>query len=182
MSCRAYRLSSWSLHDFCLPWLILSIQRIRVCPRGRVFCWVHCGQRCAVPGPSRATAGPGKTLPRVLSHPPHSVCLEIETPKASRGRKRGERCSLTIRLEVWGASNSSPSGVPENGFYAYFRSERSHLEHHLQHFWATAGPPKRPGPGKTFPPFPPSRRACSVLPSVIFFTVRVHTSLVEIVL
>ena len=34
--------------------------------------------------------------------PSHSVCLEIETP--SRGRKRGERCPLTIRLGVRGAS------------------------------------------------------------------------------
>ena len=28
-----------------------------------------------------------------------------------------------------------PGGAPaENGFYAYFRSERSHLEHHFQYF------------------------------------------------
>jgi len=73
-------------------------------------------------------------------HPgPHFVCLEIETPKASRGRKRGERCPLTIRLCVRGSIVSSPIGVrigapAENGFYAYFRSKRSHLEHHLQYF------------------------------------------------
>ena len=41
-------------------------------------------------GPSRATAGPGKTLSRgPIISPPHSVWLEIEMPKASRGRKRG---------------------------------------------------------------------------------------------
>jgi len=89
-------------------------------------------------GPSRATAGPGKTLSRAPIAPsPHSVCLEIETPRASRGRKRGEWCPLTIRLGVWESVVSSPSGVrgAENGFfYAYFRSERSHLEHHFQYF------------------------------------------------
>jgi len=41
-------------------------------------------------GPSRATAGPGKTRSRGTITPPHSVCLEIETQKVSRGMKRGE--------------------------------------------------------------------------------------------
>ena len=107
-------------------------------------------------------AGP-ITLP-----PPHSVCLEIDTSKASRGGEvgRGERCPLTIRLGVRGSVVSSPRGVRggapnENGFYAYFRSERSHLEHNFQYFWATAGPPNVAGPGKTFPPFLPSQRACT---------------------
>ena len=49
-------------------------------------------------GPSRATAGPGKHHRGALSPPPHSVCLVIETPKASKGMKRGEGCPLTIRL------------------------------------------------------------------------------------
>ena len=79
------------------------------------------------PSPSSATAGPGKTL-SWGPITPHSVCLEIETPKASRGRKRGEGCPLTIRLRVRGSVVISPS---ENGFYAYFWSERSHLEHHF---------------------------------------------------
>ena len=52
--------------------------------------------------------GPGKHYPGTLS--PHSACLEIETPKASRGRKRGEGCPLTIRLEVRGRFLSSPAG------------------------------------------------------------------------
>jgi len=69
----------------------------------------------------------------------HSVCLEIETPKALRGRKRGEKCPLTIRLGVRGRAVSSPSGVgggapAKNGYDAYLRSERSHLEHHFQYF------------------------------------------------
>ena len=92
-------------------------------------------------------------------------CLEIETPKASsasRGRKRGEGCPLTIRLGVRWSVVSFPSvvrgGAPaENRFYAYFRSERSQLEHHFQYVWATAPPPNIAGPGKTSPP--PSRRA-----------------------
>jgi len=70
----------------------------------------------------------------------------------------------TIRLRVRGSVVSSPSGVrgrapAENGFYAYFRSERSHLEHHIQYFWVTAGLPKCRGARENFPPFPPSRRA-----------------------
>jgi len=46
-------------------------------------------------------------------------------------------------------------GRAENGFYAYFRSERSHLEHHFQYFWATAGPPKHRGARENFPPHRP---------------------------
>ena len=95
--------------------------------------------------------------------PPHFVCLEIETPKASRGRKRGGGgvpSRLTIRLGIRGSVVNSPSGVrggapAENRFYAYFRSERSYLEHHFQYFRATAGPRNVAGPGKTFPLFPP---------------------------
>jgi len=52
-----------------------------------------------VTGPSRATAGPGKTLSRGPVTPPPLLCLEI----ASRGRKRGERCPLTTRLGVRGS-------------------------------------------------------------------------------
>ena len=85
-----------------------------------------------------------------------SVCAEIKTPKTSRGRKRGEGCPLTIRVGVWGRLRRSPSGVrveapAENGFYAYLRSERSHLGNPFQYFWTMAGPPKRRGPWKTFP-------------------------------
>ena len=111
-------------------------------------------------GPLRATAGPAKHYRRALSPPP--FCMSWD-----RGRKCGERCPLTIRRGVWGSVVSSPSvvrGSPaENGFYAYFRSERSHLEHNFQYFWSTAGPPNVAGPGKTFPPFPPSRRAWYML-------------------
>jgi len=101
--------------------------------------------------------GPGKHYRGALSPSPDSVCLEIETSKASRGRKLGEGCPLTTRLEVRGSVVSSPSGVRggarvENGFYAHFRSEISHLEHHFQHFerrWAphtSRGPRKLPLP------------------------------------
>jgi len=108
-------------------------------------------------GPSRATAGPGKTIAGPY-HPPHSVCLEIETPKASSGTKRGERCPLTIQLGVRESVVSSPEGVRgaagRKWILCIFMSKRSHLEHHFQYFWATAGPPNVAGPGKTFP-FPP---------------------------
>jgi len=116
------------------------------------------------PGPSRATAGPGKTLRGALSPPPYSVCLEIENrdaANASRGRKRGERCPLTIRLGVrWDHRKLTQHGCrggaqAKNGFYAYFRSEKSHLEHNFQYFWPTAGAPKRCGARENFLPFPP---------------------------
>ena len=118
--------------------------------------------------------GPGKHHRGALSPLPHSVCLEIE--KASRGRKRVERCPLTIRLGVRGSVVSSPSGVrgrapAENGFYAYFRSERSHLEHQFKYFWATAGPPKRHGARENFPPFPPSLDGPGTMSSYNLFTV-----------
>ena len=38
--------------------------------------------------------------------------------------------------------------------YAYFWSERSHLEHHFQYFERRRAPPNVAGPGKTFPPSP----------------------------
>ena len=55
-----------------------------------------------------------------------------------------------------GSITSSPSGVQgraptENGFYVYLRSERSHLEHPVQYFWAVAGLPKCPGARENFP-------------------------------
>ena len=70
-------------------------------------------------------------------------CAEIETP----GRRHGEGCPLTIR-GVWGSVVNSLRGVwggapIQNGFYAYLRSERSHLEHFFQYFWAMAGPKRR---------------------------------------
>jgi len=56
--------------------------------------------------------GPGKHYRRALSPPPpHSVCLELETP-ASRGRKRGERCPLTIRLGGSGERRKLPQRGP----------------------------------------------------------------------
>ena len=55
-----------------------------------------------------------------------------------------------------GSIVSSPSvvwgGAPaESGFYAYLRSERNHLEHSSQYFWAMAGPPKCHGARENFP-------------------------------
>ena len=75
--------------------------------------------------------GPGNHYCGALSQP-YSVCADSEIEKD----KRGERCPLTIRLEVWGSIVSCPGGVrgsAENGFYAYFRSERNHLEHPFQY-------------------------------------------------
>ena len=51
-------------------------------------------------------------------------------PYTPRSKKHGEGCPLTIRLWVWGSVLSSSSGIwggapADNGFYAYFRSERT---------------------------------------------------------
>ena len=102
--------------------------------------------------------GPGKHYRGALS-PPFCMSWDREAEGVEReetwgevsthhpNRGLGERRKLSQRGPGW-----SPA---ENGFYAYFRSERSHLEHHFQYFWATAGPPNVAGPGNTFPPFPP---------------------------
>jgi len=108
------------------------------------------GQEQARREPQR---GPGKHYRGALS-PPILYVL--------RSRKRGEGCPLTIRLRVRGSVVSSPSGVrgratAENGFYAYFWSQRSHLEHHFQYYW-DGGPPKCCGAWENSPP---SQRAWS---------------------
>jgi len=118
-------------------------------------------KRCR-PVESRS-GGPGNHYCGALSQL-HSVCAEIETPKASRGRKHGEGCPLTIRMGVWRSAVSSPGGVrggapAENGFYA-FEVRKKPSGTPFQYFWAMAGPPKVAGPGETFP-LPLPRRAWS---------------------
>jgi len=104
-------------------------------------------------GPSRATVGPRKTLLQgpITHHPPHYVCLEIETPKASRGRKREERCPLTIRLGV---------RRPKMDFMHILGQKEATWNIILSIFEQRRGSPNVAGPGKTFPPFSPCRRAC----------------------
>ena len=111
------------------------------------------------PGPSRATAGPGKTLSRGPINPSFCMSWDRDAKGVEREETWGE-VSPYHPTRGSGSVVSSPSGVrggapAENGFYAYFRSERSHLEHHFQYLWATAGPPKRRGARENFPPFPP---------------------------
>jgi len=98
---------------------------------------------CLIPQARREPQrGPGNHYREALLRPPpyHNLILAtIETPKASRGKKRGQSCPLTIRLGVWGNVVSCTSGVlgeasAENGFYAYLMSEISHLEHPFQYF------------------------------------------------
>ena len=97
--------------------------------------------------------GPGKYYRRAPVTPlPHSVCLEIENPKVSRGRKHGERCPLTIQLGVRGSVISSPSGAPaENGFYAYFTSEKKPPGTPFSVFVSDCGAPKRRGARENSP-------------------------------
>jgi len=100
-------------------------------------------------------------------HPPPPI-LHVLRSRHRRRREGGNvgrlgEVSPHHQTRVRGSAVSSHNGLrgrapAENGFYAYFRSERNNLEHHFQYFWATAGPPNVAGPGKTFPPLPPSRR------------------------
>ena len=101
-------------------------------------------------------------------HPPHSVGLEIETLKVLRGRKRGERCPLTIRLGVRGSVVSSPSRVRGR---APAENDFMHILGQKEAIWNTIfsrpiferrRAPKRREARENFPPFPPSRRACTV--------------------
>ena len=114
-------------------------------------------------GPLRATTGPGKPFSRgPIAISIHARCWEqgVEREETWGGvsphhttRGLGEHRKLFQR----GPGRSRA----ENGFYAYLRSVRSHLEHPFQYFWAMAGPRKVAGPGKTFLPSPlSSRRAC----------------------
>ena len=59
------------------------------------------------------------------------------------------------RESVVSASSGVRGRAPvENGFYAYFRSERSHLEHHFSVFLKDGGAPKRRGARENIPPSP----------------------------
>ena len=95
--------------------------------------------------------GPGNHYHGALSQP-YSVCAEIEEEtwglvSPHRPRGLGEHHKLPQR-----GLRRSPA---ENGFYAYLRSERSHLEHPFRYFWAMEGPPKYCGARENFHPSPP---------------------------
>ena len=97
---------------------------------------LHC-INCLYEARREPQRGPGKHYRGALS-PPFCMSRDRDAEGVER-EERGERCSLTIRLGVRGSVVGSPSGVrgaapAENGFYAYFRSERSHLGHHFQYF------------------------------------------------
>ena len=117
----------------------------------------HCGAR------ENIIAGP---------YPPsqHSVCRDWDAEGVEREETWGEvsphhptRGSGERRKLPQRGPGRSPA---ENGFYAYFRPERSHLEHHFQYFHRRRGPPNVTGPGngKTPAHFPPCRRACISAP------------------
>jgi len=80
-------------------------------------------------GPSRATAGPGKHYHGVLSPPP--PILYVLRSRRRRRREGGNMVQVSVVSSPSGVQGGAPA---ENGFYAYFRSERSHLEHHFQYF------------------------------------------------
>ena len=83
--------------------------------------------------------GPGKHYHGVL--PPASPILYVLRSRHQRRQEGGNVGKGVPHHPTRGSGSvaSSPSGVrgkarAENGFYAYFRSERSHLEHHFQYF------------------------------------------------
>ena len=87
--------------------------------------------------------------------------------RSRRGRKRGERCSLTIRLGVRGSVVSSPSGVAE----PRPKMDSMHILGQKEAIWNTIfsiferrlpPPPNVAGPGKT-PPLDGSATKCQQL-------------------
>jgi len=81
------------------------------------------------------------TIPTMSARPVESHRGAQETLIVGRrGGNMGRGVTLlTIPLGVWGSVIRSPSrvqgGAPaRNGFYAYSRSVRSHLEHPFQYF------------------------------------------------
>jgi len=103
--------------------------------------------------------GPGKHYRGALS--PHSVCLEIETPKASRGRKRGERCPLTNHHPTRGSGERRKlrsgvrGGAPAEMDFMYILGQKEPFGTPFTVFLSNGGPPKRRGARENFPPFPP---------------------------
>jgi len=111
---------------------------------GNLLGWI-CRQACREP-----QRGPGNHYHRALSQS-HSECAEIEMPIRRRGGGNVE--SVSPHHPTRGLGERAPA---ENGFYAYLRSERRHLEHLLQYFWMLAGPRSSnvAGPGKLSPFLP----------------------------
>jgi len=152
-----YSLSRVSWYTFHVA--IRALLRHRQAPAGlglKVGCdMVRIGWHAE--DPSRAIEGSGKPLSQGPISQPHSECAEIETPKASASASKDEtwgsrRVSPHHPTRSLGSVASSPAA--ENGFYAYMRSERSHLEHLFQYLWALAvfgGPPKRRGARENSP-------------------------------
>ena len=91
-----------------------------------------------------------------LCYPP--LCMSWD--RASRGRKHGERCPLTIQLGVQGSVISFPSGVqaeprPKMDFM-HILHQKEAIFSIFQRWWAPL--PNVAGPGKTLP-LSPSRWA-----------------------
>ena len=88
--------------------------------------------------------------------PPILYVLRSRRPnrRKSRGRKRGDRCPLTIRLGVRGSVVSSPSKVPrpKMDFMHILGQKEANWNTIFRIFERRRGPPKVAGPGKTFPP------------------------------
>ena len=110
------------------------------------------------PVESHSGAGENIIAGPITPPPPFCMSWDRHVEGVERGG-RGERCPLTIRLGVRGSVVSSPRWAPaENGFYAYFRSERSHLEAGTPFavFLSDGGAPHTSrGPGKLSPCPPP---------------------------
>ena len=134
-------------------------------------------------GPSRATTslGPGKPL----SRGPITTLFRMRLERAVQRKETRVGMSphhLTRGLSLWGSVVSSRSGArggaqAENGFYAYLRSERSHLEHTFQYFWAMAGPETSRGPEKLPLSLPLDGPVVQLLLGTIFATSHLERSI-----
>jgi len=94
------------------------------------------------PGPSRATAGPGKPLSRDPTTT--SFCRHRD-----RGRKHGEECLLTIPLDVCGSIVSSPSrvrgGAPAENWFMHIWGQKEAIWNTLFSIFERWQAPKRHG-------------------------------------
>ena len=116
------------------------------------------------PGPSRATAGPGKTLSRgsITPLPPFCMSCDREAGGVEREETWGE---VSPHHPTRGSGERRK--LPQRGLKMDFM----HILGQKEAIWNTIfsiferrrGPPNVAGPGKTFPPFPPSRRDCMAL-------------------
>jgi len=112
----------------------------------------------AVARPVESHSGVQETI---IAGPYHKLILYAPTwdVEGRKGRKRGEGCPLTIRLDVWGSTIALPAGSGQSPSRKWIlcisevRKKPSGTPFSV--FLSDGRAPKRHGPRKTFPHSPP---------------------------